>query len=278
MPSFATNPDDGVQVAFDVAGEGEPLMLVHGSALSKAIWRGLGYLKVLAENYRVTTVDLRGHGRSGKPHESYAYRMDLVAGDLLAVLAETGTDSTHYLGYSLGARVGFSLAAEQPQRMRSFISLAGTYRIRPGTIGRLFFPDWERALRADGMAGFIAGWEDQMGKAVDPHTRAAFLANDPLAMLAYMRLNEQESGVSEAGVAAIQVPTLLLAGSEDRPRLADSRRAAELMPTAELVVLPGRDHGSTLYPPAEVLAAVVPFLARHAHAPATQARRGSAAT
>lgn len=103
-----------------------------------------------------------------------------------------------------------------------------------------------------------------MGRALDPHTRAAFLANDPLAMLAYMRFNEQESGISEATVAAIVVPTLLVAGTEDRPRLTDSRRAAELMPDAELVQLPGRDHGSTLYPPAEVLAAVVPFLARHA--------------
>jgi pimeloyl-ACP methyl ester carboxylesterase len=265
MPSFATNPDDGVRIAYDVAGTGEPLILVHGSALSKAIWRGLGYLGALKHDYRVITVDLRGHGRSDKPHRPEEYAMERVVGDLLAVLAETGTDSVHYLGYSFGARAGFALAAEQPQRLRTFISAAGTYRIRPGTIGALFFPDWEGALVDGGMAGFVAGWEGRIGSELDPHTRAAFLANDAEAMLAYFRFTEQENGLPEETVATIEVPALLLAGTADAPRLADSRRAVELMPDAELVVLPGRDHGSTLAPAAEVLAAVEPFLGRHRH-------------
>lgn len=274
MPSFATNPDDGVRLAYDVAGSGEPLLLIHGSALSKAIWRGLGYLEVLRREYRVITMDLRGHGRSDKPHRPGDYAMDRVVADLLAVLAATGTDSAHYLGYSFGARAGFALAAAQPQRMRSFISTAGAFRIHPGTIAALFFPEWESALQDGGMPAFVRGWEDRLGRSLDPATRAAFRANDDEAMLAYFRRTEEEGGLPEETVARIAVPTLLLAGSADGPRLADSLRASELMPRAELVVLPGRDHGSTLSPAAEVLAAVVPFLAQHS-APG-QVRPGTA--
>ena len=51
-----------------------------------------------------------------------------------------------------------------------------------------------------------------------------------------------------------------MAGSEDRPRHEESRRAASVMPDAEFVSLPGRDHGGTLFPPDEVLGSVLPFL------------------
>ena len=71
--SETVNPIDGTPIAFDERGEGPPLLLVHGSALSRSIWRGFGYLAALQDRYRVISIDLRGHGRSGKPHEPEAY-------------------------------------------------------------------------------------------------------------------------------------------------------------------------------------------------------------
>jgi pimeloyl-ACP methyl ester carboxylesterase len=251
---MAVNPLDGTRVAYAVSGEGEPLLLVHGSALSKAIWRGFGYLKELRQHHRVITVDLRGHGRSDKPHRPEDYAMELVVADLLAVLDATGVEATHYFGYSFGARAGFAVAAAHPGRLRSFVSAGGSYRVGEGVIGDLFFPQWESTLAASGMQGFVAGWEQ---------TRAAFLANDAAALLAYFRRTEKEAGLDEAVVSGITIPTLLLAGSRDTPRLADSLRAAELMPAAQVLALPDRTHASTLFPATDVLAAVMPFLAAH---------------
>lgn len=265
----ATNPHDGVRIAWDSVGatDRETVLLVHGSALSKAIWRGLGYVAALAEQYRVITMDLRGHGRSAKPHERADYQLELVLADVLAVLDDAGVPQAHYLGYSFGARVGFSLGSVAPERMASFVSLAGSYRITPGSIGELFFPGYDAALASGGMDAFIAGWEGRIGRPVDPVTRMAFKANDPVALRAYFAQTETGEGVAEAALREFGVPTLLFAGTRDVRRLTDSHRAAGLMPDARVIELPGRDHGKTLVPSAPVLAEVLPFIAAHPMVP-----------
>lgn len=259
MPS-THNPDDGVELAWDAVGEGTPLLLVHGSALSKAIWRGFGYTKAFREQFRVITMDLRGHGRSGKPHRPQDYTMETLVADVLAVLDAADAQEAHYGGYSVGARMAFSLAVAAPERLLSITSLGGSFRIRPGSIGRLFFPEYDAALGSGGMAAFVAGWEERIGGSLDSQTRAAFLANDALALRAYFAQTEADAAVPEASLATIGTPALLMAGSQDSARAEDSRRAAELMPNARYVELPARNHGSTLVPPGPILAEWLPFL------------------
>lgn len=258
--SETVNPIDGTRISFDVRGRGEALLLVHGSALSRSIWRGFGYTSALQDRYRVIAIDLRGHGRSGKPHEPEAYRMPLVLADILAVLDELDAPAAHLFGYSFGARAGFSLADTHPERMLSLISAGGTYRAPGGSVSELFFPGYDDAIGAGGMPGFLEGWAAHSGAEIDPQTSAAFLANDPLALRAYFRQVEREPGITEARLAQLRTPTLLLAGTRDRQRYLDAERAASLMPYANFSPLPGRDHGNTLRPAAEVLAAVIPFL------------------
>ncbi|WP_185204213.1 alpha/beta fold hydrolase [Glaciihabitans sp. INWT7] len=259
--SETVNPIDGTRIAFDVRGEGTPVLLVHGSALSRSIWRGFGYVAALQDRYRVIAIDLRGHGRSGKPHETEAYRMPLVLADILAVLDAVEAPAAHLFGYSFGARAGFSLADSHPHRLLSLISAGGTYRAPGGSVSELFFPGYDGALGAGGMRGFLDGWAAHAGAPIDPQTSAAFLANDPLALRAYFRRVELEPGIPDARLAELAVPTLLLAGTRDHERYLDSERAATLMPNATFRALPGRTHGNTLRPAAEVLDAVIPFLA-----------------
>ncbi len=260
MVSSTHNPHDGVELSYDVAGEGEPILLLHGSALSRAIWRGFGYTKALRGDYAVITMDLRGHGRSGKPHAQSAYAMDVLVADALAVLDAVGAPKAHMGGYSVGARIAFSLAVAAPERLLSLTTLAGTYRIQPGSVGKLFFPGYDDALGSGGMPGFVAGWEQRIGGPLDAQTRTAFLANDAAALQAYFRQTEAEPAIAESDVAALAMPALLMAGTADRERLADSRRAAELMPNARVVELSGRNHGTTLVPAQPVLDEWLPFL------------------
>ncbi|HEY0260761.1 MAG TPA: alpha/beta hydrolase [Lacisediminihabitans sp.] len=254
------NPLDGTRIAFEESGSGEPLLLVHGSALSKAIWRGLGYVRALRDEYRVISIDLRGHGRSAKPDRPEAYRMDAVSGDVLAVLDTLGIDAAHYFGYSFGARIGFSLIDRHPERVISFVSAGGTYRSPGGSVAELFFPGYETALAEGGMPGFVRAWGEASGRPIDPQTAAAMLANDAPALLAYFRQLENEPGLPDARLPLLETPTLLLAATRDRRRLADSERAAELMPHATFHELPGQDHGGTLRDVDTVLGFVVPFL------------------
>ncbi len=259
MP-VAHNPVDGVELSYDAVGEGPPLLLVHGSALSKAIWRGFGYTKAFRDTYTVITMDLRGHGRSGKPTREYDYEMDRLVGDAIAVLDDVGAERAHFGGYSVGARLGFSLAVAAPQRLLSLTTLGGTYRIQPGTIGQLFFPEYDAALGTGGMPAFVDGWEKRMGSTLDSQTRAAFLANNGAALRAYFAQTEADPAIPDSDMAAISIPSLLMAGTKDRGRVEDSQAAAQLMPNARFVELPGRNHGTTLVPPGPILAEWLPFL------------------
>ncbi|GLB67768.1 alpha/beta fold hydrolase [Arthrobacter mangrovi] len=258
MPE-AENPADRTSIAYDITGEGPAVVLLHGSALSRAMWRGLGYVGALAGDFTVVRIDLRGHGRSGKPHDTESYRMPLVVGDVLAVLDAEGIASAAVAGYSFGARVGFALAAAAPERVDRFATLGGTYRAQQGQVARIFFDGYLEELRRGGMEGFVNGLE-AAGKVLDPATRAAFMANDPQALAAYFERTEEEPGLAEAQLASLAMPGLLMAGTEDTTRFDDSRRAAALMPGARFVPLPGRTHASTLFPADEVLAELVPFL------------------
>lgn len=237
--SEIVNPIDGTRISFDMRGEGAPLLLVHGSALSRSIWRGFGYVAALQDRYRVIAIDLRGHGRSGKPHDPESYRMPLVIADILAVLDEVEAPAAHVFGYSYGARAGFSLADSHPERMLSLISAGGTYRAPGGSVSELFFTGYDAALGAGGMAGFLDGWAAHSGAPIDPQTTAALLANDPLALRAYFRQVELEPGIADARLAQLETPTLLLAGTRDHGRYLDSERAAVLMPHASFRALPG---------------------------------------
>ncbi|MEA5456158.1 alpha/beta fold hydrolase [Sinomonas sp. JGH33] len=252
------NPTDGTPLAFDVSGEGPAILLLHGSALSRAIWRGLGYVRGL-EGFTVIRMDLRGHGRSGKPHAPDAYRMPLVVEDVIAVLDAAAAPLAHVVGYSFGSRVAFALAAHTPDRVASLVTLGGAYGAQGGQVEKVFFPGYLEAMRAGGMAAFADGFE-AAGNSLDPATRAAFLANDAEALAAYFEATEAGEGIPEEVLSGLGVPALLMVGALDAPRLAASRRAAALMPDARLVELPGRTHASTLFPAGPVLDELVPFL------------------
>ncbi|MBM6622708.1 alpha/beta fold hydrolase [Micrococcaceae bacterium RIT802] len=247
------NPLDGTTISYDVAGEGPAVVLLHGSALSRAIWRGLGYVRAL-DGFTVVRIDLRGHGRSGKPHESGAYAMDLLVADVLAVMDAEQLAGAAVVGYSFGSRVGFSLAATAPGRVEKLVTLGGTFRPQSGQVAKVFFDGYLDALRTGGMRAFVDG------QRLDPQTRAAFMANDSEALVAYFEHTEVEPGLDESVLPDLGLPALLMAGTRDRERYLDSRRAAELMPDARFVPLEGRTHGSTLFPADEVLAEMLPFL------------------
>jgi pimeloyl-ACP methyl ester carboxylesterase len=261
-----TNPIDGTRIAyrsFDVTGAdadaGSPIVMVHGSALSQVIWRGFGYVRDLGARHRIVTLDLRGHGRSDKPRAASAYRMELFVADVAAVLDAVGVERAHYLGYSLGGRVGFSMAAAHPDRLLSLVSAAGAPRSEPGAFDRVFFPGCIDVLESGSMPAFLAAWELHSGRPLDTSTRAAIGANDALALAAYMREAERDPGVSDAGLAAMTLPTLMLVGSRDAERVPAAQHALATMPSATMRMLPGANHGETLRHP-DALAVIRGFI------------------
>ena len=86
----------GVQVYYEVEGQGPPIILAHGAAGDISYWRGYGYVDPLIDDYRVILFDARGHGKSDKPGTVEAYLPEKMVEDALLILDTLKIDATAY--------------------------------------------------------------------------------------------------------------------------------------------------------------------------------------
>src|SRR5262250_2858386 len=93
---------NGVGIEYQVTGQGRPIVLLHGFPDSGRLWRH--QVPALAEaGFQVIVPDLRGYGHSDKPEAVEAYSIPLLAGDVMAILAELGIGKAHVAGHDWGA-------------------------------------------------------------------------------------------------------------------------------------------------------------------------------
>jgi 2-succinyl-6-hydroxy-2,4-cyclohexadiene-1-carboxylate synthase len=96
---------------------GEAIIFLHFSGANLMMWhRSVPYFQ---DRYRIVLIDLRGHGKSDQPETGY--HMDVMASDLIGIMAGLDLDRAHVIGSSLGAEVGLSLAANDPEKVLSLV-------------------------------------------------------------------------------------------------------------------------------------------------------------
>src|SRR5512138_1073317 len=105
MPSVIVN---GIQLHYEVRGQGQPLVFIHGLGSSTRDWDA--QTAAFEHDYQVITCDLRGHGQSDK--QAGPYTIPLFATDLASLLAGLGVDSAHLVGISLGGAVALQCALD----------------------------------------------------------------------------------------------------------------------------------------------------------------------
>ena len=114
---------DGVGIEYEVVGEGRPVVLLHGFPDSGRLWRHQA--PALAEaGFQVIVPDLRGYGRSDKPEPVEAYSIPVLAGDVLAILAERGIGKAHVVGHDWGAALAWALASFAPGNVDHLVVLS----------------------------------------------------------------------------------------------------------------------------------------------------------
>ena len=226
---------DGVRLHYEVDGPelGLPLVAVHGFASDYRLnWVGSRWQETLTNaGFRVVGLDCRGHGHSDKPHEEAAYAVDIMARDVVRLLDELDIPSAAYLGYSMGARIGLEVVLDFPDRITRAVL---------GGIG---------AAGAIDSAGAIAH-ALRAGEPTDDPVAQTFYRfassrpiNDLQALAACITGLQPDANPSRLG--AIKTPILIVVGENDdiahgAPEL------VELIPTARLVTISGRDHMSTV--------------------------------
>jgi pimeloyl-ACP methyl ester carboxylesterase len=113
----------GVGIEYQVTGQGRPVVLLHGFPDSGRLWRH--QVPALAgAGFQVIVPDLRGYGRSGKPEAVEAYSLRLLAGDVMAVLADMQIARAHVVGHDWGAGLAWRLAALAPGSVDHLVVLS----------------------------------------------------------------------------------------------------------------------------------------------------------
>ena len=239
---------EGVQIHYQVAGDGPPLVLHHGFSDDLRGWHEYGYVGALAPHYKLILIDGRGHGRSDKPHIATAYTQKTRAYDVLAVLDALQIERAFYFGYSLGGWIGFGLATYAPERMRAYV-LGG---IQP--YGQNF--DSFRHVLSQGTEAWAALLADK-APAFRPHQLQRFRDNDAQALMASLIDRPEISDI----LPTIGQPVLMYAGTDD-PICPAVRRAAAELPNGEFFTLPDLNHIQTNLQGEMIAGRVIDFLAR----------------
>ncbi|MEI7644919.1 MAG: alpha/beta hydrolase [Chloroflexales bacterium] len=254
-----------IQVSYEIAGAGPPILFIHGLGSSTRDWEF--QVPTFAQQFQVITADLRGHGRSSKPRGRY--RIPLFADDMAALLRALGAAPAHIVGLSLGGMVALELALSHPDLVRSLVIInsgpeapAQTLRERVGLIGiylRRVAIVRLRGMRALGetLAGQLL---PEPGQAALRHTFIARWAeNDRRAYLA--ALGAIGGWSARARLPTLRCPTLVIAAELDYTPVDYKAAYCAAIPRGELVVVAGSRHLTPIDRPAEINAAILRFLA-----------------
>ena len=257
---------DGVRLAYDVTGDGPPVVLLHAGIVDRGMWDEV--VPLLADGHQVIRYDARGFGESSRPPDGPFARWE----DLFAVMDAAGVSRAHLVGVSQGAETALDATLAAPQRVDHLVmcgsGLPG-WDFRPELQARwqAEMDAWERG-DLDGCAEeAMRTWYD--GPQRDPsdvaaaprrhawemQRRAIDLENDD----AEARAPEPPSGEHLADVAA---PTFVAVGELDQPdMIAIAAKLAGEIPGARHQVLPGVAHLPPMEQPDAFASLIREFLA-----------------
>ena len=253
-------------IRYQVTGAAGPaLLLTHGYGASSAMFAG--NVAALAATHQVVTWDLRGHGGSDYPADPASYSSANALADMAALLAELGLGQAVLGGHSLGGYLSLQFALKFPDRVTGLVLID----TGPGFRNDAARDDWNRGayktaerLADRGLAALGGSAELHDGE----HRDATGLIN-----AAKYTLTQQDAHVID-GLPQIDVPALIIVGSDDRPFLGAADYMAAKIRHARKVVIPAAGHAPNVSQPEIFDAEVSRFLRELSdpRAPAAEAR------
>ncbi|HEX6351182.1 MAG TPA: alpha/beta fold hydrolase [Candidatus Dormibacteraeota bacterium] len=234
-----------------MTGQGPPVVLLHSGLSDSGSWDAV--VPALAVGHQVIRYDARGYGRSPDPTGEF----DLLE-DLASVMEAAGVESAHLVGNSMGAGVARFTAVERPELVRSLTLVGPGYSQPPPPPESVARIERWRSARSAGevevalqlAAELFFGEEAQLARARRVLERQRPDAPTP-----------RPPSDAARQVEKIRAPTLIVSGAQDDAWiLGCSRRLAELIPGARLVLIEGARHHPQEDRPDEFTAALLDFL------------------
>lgn len=253
---------NGIELYYEVHGEvhgsGKPLVMLHGGFGTFEMFAALA--PALAEQHQVIGVDLYGHGRTALADRPFTF--EHMAADIAGLIQHLGLEKADVLGYSLGGTVALQTAIRHPERVNRLVVISAAFK-RAG-----WYPEIQ-----SGMASVVP--EFFIGTPMhDAYKRVAPRPEDfPRFVTTMVNGMKQDYDWTEQ-VAALKVPTLIIAGDADSfppshaveffTLLGGGRRdpgwTGEHMIASQLAILPGATHYNIVDRADLLLPVLAPFL------------------
>ncbi len=268
MPTVRAN---GIEIRYEVAGAGRPLVLIAGLGYGMWLWHKM--IPGLAEHFQVVTFDNRGAGQSDKP--AGPYNVGMLAADTAGLIEALGLQDAAVLGHSMGGFVAQELALSRPDLVGALILSATSFAgpnaipVTPQALAAMLDRSGEPldVLRRGITVALAPGAPERRPELFDEII--AYRLTNPVAPAQYqsqlavgLGLATLEAGF-ETRLKAVRAPVLIMFGEHDGVvPPANAELLAREIPHAKIAILPGAGHLFPLETPGEAVDAIARFLKR----------------
>lgn len=268
---------NGIKICYEVAGEGEPLLLVHGFGSKKESW--IAQFPVLSKHFKVIRFDNRGAGKSDRPKGTYT--MEIFADDIKGLMDYLGIEKTNIAGWSLGGMIVQNFVLKYPQKVKKVILINTNYGL-PDENGALVYKNMRLEEEKQKKVDHVKAWWDSTRTSYYIKFRKEMEANPSkkwyglwsaedmieMSIIDPTTADDIEMQASALNthdtfdrLKTIKSPTLILTASHDRltPKSSMEEIHAQI-PNSKLVVIDKAGHSSPLEKAPELNQAIIDFL------------------
>ncbi len=270
---------NGIKLCYEIHGEGEPVILIHGFGSTKDGWK-LAQVGPLSEKFKVLIIDNRGAGKSDHPDEPYL--MEMFADDINSLMKYLKIEKAHIIGLSLGGMIAQTFAINYNEKVDKLILInttpdfpndpSGIEIYKQSKIAKYeaILKDPEQAFWDYGIGGYSRKFRKELKAEPNKKIYGLFSTEDLIKDFSNAPSNPQESKNQTNALLHFNVveklytiknETLIITASHDKtlPKM-KSELIHEKIPNSKLIVLEGVGHGSSLEKAPEVNNLILEFL------------------
>ena len=235
---------DGTKIYYEVCGQGKPVLLVHGFIVNSNSWKHAAlYNDLLTDGYKVIVLDMRGNGKSDKPHDSTAYDNDAEPKDIMPLMDLLKINRYSVVGYSRGSIITARLLVLDKRVRDAVLGGMGSDFTNPEWTRRKMF---YRALMGDSVP--------ELKGLID------YVQQQKLDQLALAWLQRSQPSTSKEELSKVKQPALVISGDKDADN-GSAGELAKLLQNSSVATTPGDDNHAASTP--EFSKEVISFLKKN---------------
>ncbi len=237
-------PINGIKMYYAVYGKGQPVIMLHGGLGNADYWGN--QVPALAKHFQVIVTDSRGHGRSTRTAEAFSY--DLMASDVIALMKYLKIRKADIVGWSDGGIIGLDIAIHHPEYINKLYAFGANYNIKG------LRPTLDKDITFNKFIENAGKDYRKLSKTPDQYN--AFVN-------AISKMWNTQPDFSKKQMKSITIPVLIADGQYDEAiKRSHTEKMAELIPNAQLLILPGVSHFALWQNPREFNCTLINFLSR----------------